>query len=201
MCQTRRPEMTLSPKNKLTKALTLSVVASFLASAALPVATAQAGHRGWNGDHRVHHVRKHKKHRKHYKKHRRNNNNAEALAAGLLGFAIGAIIVDQANRSQPRYVEPRRVYHPQPRQVYVQPQPRYEPYVERRPLNDVYDRPADYRNNDEPRVIRYEDEVAASYEPWTPGWAQWCDNKYRSFNANTGTFRGYDGRDHFCVVK
>jgi len=36
--------------------------------------------------------------------------------------------------------------------------------------------------------------------PWSPGWYRYCDKKYRSFNASTGTYRGYDGRDHFCVV-
>lgn len=38
------------------------------------------------------------------------------------------------------------------------------------------------------------------YEPWSNSWFQYCSNKYRSFNASTGTYRGYDGRDHFCVV-
>jgi len=32
-------------------------------------------------------------------------------------------------------------------------------------------------------------------------WYQWCQNNYRSFDAQRGTFRGYDGKDHFCVVK
>lgn len=40
-----------------------------------------------------------------------------------------------------------------------------------------------------------------SFEPWTKSWYRYCSNKYRSFNASTGTFRGYDGRDHFCVVR
>ncbi|TDH34350.1 BA14K family protein [Pseudohoeflea suaedae] len=35
-------------------------------------------------------------------------------------------------------------------------------------------------------------------EPWSPGWYRYCEDKYRSFNARTGTYRGYDGRDHFC---
>lgn len=42
---------------------------------------------------------------------------------------------------------------------------------------------------------------AGALEPWSPGWYEWCDNRYRSFNARTGTFRGYDGRDHFCVPR
>jgi BA14K-like protein len=37
-----------------------------------------------------------------------------------------------------------------------------------------------------------------SLEPWTRDWYRYCDNKYRSFNAKTGTYRGFDGRDHFC---
>ena len=48
-----------------------------------------------------------------------------------------------------------------------------------------------------PRVITYE----STLEPWTAGWYRWCDARYRSFNPRTGTFRGYDGRDHFCVPK
>lgn len=48
-----------------------------------------------------------------------------------------------------------------------------------------------------PNVITYE----SALEPWSPGWYRWCDARYRSFNPETGTFRGYDGRDHFCVPR
>jgi hypothetical protein len=48
-----------------------------------------------------------------------------------------------------------------------------------------------------PNVITYE----SSLEPWSPGWYRWCDARYRSFNPQTGTFRGYDGLDHFCVPR
>ena len=44
-------------------------------------------------------------------------------------------------------------------------------------------------------------QTSSSLEPWTPQWYSWCTQKYRSFNAETGTFRGYDGRNHFCVPK
>ncbi|MAY63701.1 MAG: hypothetical protein CML29_15975 [Rhizobiales bacterium] len=37
-----------------------------------------------------------------------------------------------------------------------------------------------------------------SLEPWTRDWYRYCDNRYRSFNPDTGTYRGFDGRDHFC---
>lgn len=40
-----------------------------------------------------------------------------------------------------------------------------------------------------------------SVAPWTQSWYQYCQNRYRSFNPTTGTYRGYDGKDHFCVVR
>lgn len=184
-------------KNTTTKAIALALATSFAATTALPVTAAEAGHKKhWKNHHKVH--KHHKKHKRHHHRH-----NGDALAAGLLGFAIGAIIVDQATR-------PRTVYV-QPDPVYVAPQPVYrEPYIQRRPLNDVYETPRyddsyddGYDNYDDggPKVIRYEDEVAVTYEPWTPEWARWCDNRFKTFNINTGTYRGYDGKDHFCVVK
>ena len=48
-----------------------------------------------------------------------------------------------------------------------------------------------------PGVITYE----SSLEPWSPGWYRWCEANYRSFDPERGTYRGYDGRDHFCVPK
>jgi hypothetical protein len=30
------------------------------------------------------------------------------------------------------------------------------------------------------------------------GWYEYCSSKYRSFNANTGTYTGYDGLTHYC---
>ena len=70
-------------------------------------------------------------------------------------------------------------------------QPRYE---ERR-----YVEP-DYYPEPEPRVIYRRQVVAPSYEPWTQSWYDYCSQRYRSFNPNTGTFVGYDGREHFCVA-
>ncbi|APH73098.1 BA14K family protein [Aquibium oceanicum] len=52
--------------------------------------------------------------------------------------------------------------------------------------------PADY---DEQRYS-----YAAGLEPWTAEWYRYCSQRYRSFDAQTGTFRGYDGQDHFCVA-
>lgn len=35
-------------------------------------------------------------------------------------------------------------------------------------------------------------------EPWTRDWYRYCANRYRTFNARTGTFMGSDGYRHFC---
>lgn len=153
------------------KAAVTGLAAAFLATTMLPVVTAEAGHRKYKrhyGGHQVVYVKKRKKHRR--------NNGGDALAAGIVGLAVGAIIADQAYR------------YNQPNVVYVQPQPRY---VAPQP---VYRAPA-------PRVITYDNAVRATYEPWSPGWYNWCSANYRSFNPSKGTFRGYDGLDHFCVVK
>ncbi|QBK31556.1 BA14K family protein [Roseitalea porphyridii] len=50
---------------------------------------------------------------------------------------------------------------------------------------------------DSPGVITYE----SALEPWSPGWYRWCEANYRSFDRDRGTYRGYDGQDHFCVPK
>ena len=106
--------------------------------------------------------------------HRRHNHRGggEAAAAGIIGFAAGAILGGAL--SQPRYghgyygggyggyYEPDVVYV-EPAPVYVQPAPVYY-----------------------------------ALEPWTPEWYAYCEDKYRSFNPSTGYFKGYDGRYHLC---
>jgi hypothetical protein len=106
--------------------------------------------------------------------HRRHNN--DALAAGVIGLAAGAII--GSTLSQQR-AEP--VYRPRP--VYRQV-----------PVYDAYpDAPPAPRRQ---YVVRYSSQV----EPWSRNWYRYCTNRYRSFNPQTGTYRGYDGRSHFCSV-
>lgn len=39
---------------------------------------------------------------------------------------------------------------------------------------------------------------AGGYAPFSAGYVSYCSSKYRSFDARTGTFMGYDGRRHFC---
>lgn len=58
-----------------------------------------------------------------------------------------------------------------------------------------------YNHNVYPSAPRKVVTHTGSLEPWTRGWYQYCDAKYRSFNPERGTYRGYDGRDHFCVAR
>lgn len=109
--------------------------------------------------------------RRHYK-HRGNDNTGEILAAGALGLVAGALIAG-GTRSQPVYND------------------YYEPPVRARPYREYY-RPAPRQ-----RVV-YSD--GYSVEPWTPEWYDYCSSRYRSFNARTGTFTGYDGVQRFCAA-
>ncbi|MFT2212282.1 BA14K family protein [Rhizobium giardinii] len=98
-----------------------------------------------------------------------HHDDGDALAAGALGLATG-VIIGGAVASQPRYQE----------RVYVDPEPEY--YEPRR----VY--------RARPVVV----ESYGSLEPWSRGWYRYCSQRYRSFDPQSGTFVGYDGREYFC---
>ncbi|MBX3580372.1 MAG: BA14K family protein [Rhizobiaceae bacterium] len=55
-----------------------------------------------------------------------------------------------------------------------------------------------------PRPIREYPQSAYYYEgglePWSRGWYEYCSDRYRSFDPESGTFVGYDGREHFCIA-
>lgn len=127
-----------------------------LATVIAPITSASADHRWRHGD------------RGYYRHHHRGG--GDALAAGAIGLAAGALIggaLSAQSRDDgvvyrdyddgPIYRAPARVYRP------VQA-PRYY----------------------------------GSAQPWTRDWYRYCADRYRSFNPETGTFRGYDGRDYFC---
>ncbi|MGF6176742.1 BA14K family protein [Ensifer sp. 4252] len=109
----------------------------------------------------------------------RHHNNGDAVALGALGLATG-VIIGGAIASQPRYSE----------RVYVDPEP---DYYEPRPA--YRSRPV-YRA--QPVVVDNYGDGYGSLEPWTPSWYRYCSQRYRSFNPDNGTFRGYDGRSYFC---
>jgi len=108
--------------------------------------------------------------------HHRRHHNGDAVAAGVLGLAAGALIGGAlANDAPPPYAD--RYYD--------------DGYYDR----DVVVRPAPVRRYyAEPQVV-YADRYA---EPWTRGWYEYCSDRYRSFNSRTGTFTGNDGEQHFC---
>ncbi len=106
--------------------------------------------------------------------HRRHyhHGGGDALAAGVAGLAVG-VIAGAALASPP---PPRRYYYDD---GY---------YAPRR----VYYRPA-YVYDEAPPVYR------PSLQPWSRSWYNYCANRYRSFDPRSGTFIGYDGRQHFCA--
>ncbi|MEM8542239.1 MAG: BA14K family protein [Pseudomonadota bacterium] len=165
------------------KALTNSIAALAIgASTIVPMATtAQAHDRGYGHVHRHGPIVKcnHRNNfcrpaKRHVYRHGSNHNSNVAGAAvlGIIGGAlIGSAIANSNN--QPRYVAPRQTYNPN---RYPQaPRPSYQKH----------------------RVVTH----GGSLEPWSRGWYQYCDAKYRSFNPQKGTYRGYDGLDHFCVAR
>ncbi len=107
--------------------------------------------------------------------HRHHRNDA-AIIAGVVGLAAG--VAAGSALAQPRYVEPDPVYVERP-PVYVQPEPAYV---------DEYP-PAPRRT-----YVNYD------LEPWSPQWYRYCSDRYRSFNPRSGTYVGYDGREHFCTA-
>ena len=111
-----------------------------------------------------------------YRHHSHRRDHSDAIAAGVIGLAAGAIIGGALSQpAQPNVIyqapPPPAYYPPQPQPVYQQPRPIYQPQP-----------------------------VYRGLDPWTPGWYDYCSRKYRSFNSQTGTFRGNDGRDHFCNI-
>ena len=112
---------------------------------------------------------------RHYRHDGGGNNVGVAIGAGVVGLAVGALIANSAN---PADVDDRR-------------------YEDRRYIDgDDYDRDAPRR----PHVVTYGDNEAVGVEPWSRAWFRYCSERYRTFDSETGTFRGNDGRDHFCTA-
>ena len=151
------------------------------------------------------------------RRHKRNK-RGDLIAAGILGLALGAIVVgsikeSKKQRSYTSYDTPQRpvplgnhnhdtrfIDPGQDPYGYDYQENTYNPpRVSRVPLDDYQSSGAGNNSQSGPNVITYEDTV--SLEPWTPGWYEYCASKYRSFNPAKGTFFGYDGEHHFCVPK
>ena len=144
--------------NRFFKACVLSTAVVATTLSALPAAEARDWRRGGYGGHGGYYGHDYNRHHK--------RSRGDAVAAGVIGLAAGALI-GGALASQPRY------YEPEPTYIIREPRPApYRPY-----RNDTY---------------------RASYEPWSPQWYRYCSDRYRSFDARSGTFLGYDGQRHFC---
>lgn len=123
---------------------------------------------------------------------RHHHNGGEAAALGIIGLAAGVIVGSAIADSNSR---PSRVYEPYDADPYRRaPQPRYyddedEGYYPSAPR--AY-QPRAYQS----RVVP----VRQALEPWTPAWYDYCGNRYRTFDANSGTYVGYDGGRHFCTA-
>ena len=118
---------------------------------------------------------------------RRGRNNA-AIAAGIAGLATGVIIAGALSQRNRYYGPGYSGYYYYP----AEPEVRYYRVRRAAPPAVVY--------YEEPRrVYRVERRVVrGGYEPWTDAWYDYCEARYRSFNPRTGTYRGYDGKNHFC---
>lgn len=121
------------------------------------------------------------KHHKHRPYHQpvivKKNDPGELIAAGIIGLAVGAIIVGAATQGSGHKTHvPHR---PRPDRNYFPPRP------------DEID--------DEPEII-YAEPAFDAPQPWSPEWYDYCNNRYRSFDDRSGTFLGYDGKRHFCVA-
>ena len=135
------------------KGMKIAILATAaLATVIVPLTSASAD--SWRGD-------------RYYRHHHGGYNGGDALAAGAIGLAAGALIGGAlAQPAEPIYRDYDDGYYRRPVRVYREVAPRYY----------------------------------GGAQPWSPGWYRYCANRYRSFNPETGTFRGYDGRDYFCNV-
>ncbi len=207
----------MSAQSPAFKTIATSLSVAFLMSTALPISTAQAHERHNASKHFGHgtHINK-KRHRKFHNrfgrgvhgqrayreihvarkaKKRRKSDNRDLIAAGIIGLAVGAIIAGQSSGRKP---QPSYQYQ----EPYQEPYSGNSGYGDPIPLTEYEDTYSDstYGNtNNQPHVVTYND--TGSLAPWTPGWRKWCEQNYRSFKPSRGTYRGYDGLDHFCVPR
>lgn len=125
------------------------------------------------------------------------NGGGGLLAAGVVGAVIGAAVARPYYYGPPAvYVAPQPAYvYEEPSYTYVAPRTHYGPPAYwRRPLSEFYGTPPTGYPPAYPQT-------QANAEAWTPAWYDYCRNKFRSFDENSGTYLGYDGQRHFCVIR
>ena len=138
--------------------LSLAVVATAFAS--LP---AEAGER-W------------REHRHYSGRHVSNN---DAVAAGVLGLAIGALAAGALVSNRDVVVDRNPLRHPRPRPI------------------------RDWEFDAEPGVEYYgvQSNYGREFDRWSKRWYRYCEQHYRTFDPRSGTFLGRDGREHFCLAE
>lgn len=111
---------------------------------------------------------------RHFGGHR---NRDISIVAGIAGLAIGAMIADSYAKR-----------HAADDDDGYDDDPSYD--------RDYYP-PAPARNPD----VVYAPRHAGAVEPWSRQWYRYCENRYQTFDPQTGTFMGNDGHRHFCNAR
>ena len=144
----------------ITRRLVISFAAAATLVSSMPAAEAFERH----GDRRRPHVTRH------------DDRVGAAIGAGIIGLALGAVIVGAISKgnADPNGGNPYRRPRPSPDRTFFPAAP--------------HGYHADTRH-------------AASFEPWSPGWYDYCAARYRSFSAAEGTFPTYGGKTRFCVAE
>lgn len=129
-----------------------------------------------------------------WRRHERHERNRDAAVLGVLGLAAGVAVGSAL--AQPRQPEGRVYIDPPVRDYTPPPSPRYT-------YQPAYGSDDDGYYPEPPRarsVPVYSPPARPVYgaEPWTRAWYDYCSQRYRSFNARTGTFTDYDGQRRFC---
>ena len=132
-----------------------------MAAVAVPLATASAdpwGYGGWGGGPGYYH-------------HHHRHHHGDAIAAGVVGLAAGALLGSALSQPAPVYEEPAP--------ISAAPPPPPPVYYAAPPARVVY---------------------RSGYQPWSRAWYAYCSDRFRSFNPRTGTYLGLDGQNHFCTA-
>ncbi len=147
----------------------------------------------------------------------RQNDNGDVLIAGLLGAAVGAVVVGALARADhPEGENPFR--HPRPsidRELLFgnlfdvpSPDPAVVDYDDGGSGDDEYYAYADGGDDE----YAYDDggdddfgdgsyeQATYLYEPWTRDWYRYCARTYDTFDPNTGTYLDRWGTEQFCVA-
>lgn len=207
--------------NKLTKAVILGTVA--VASLASTFEAASAGERFWRNrgwhDHGW---------RYHNGPGFRNRALAAGVIGLTAGVIVGEALADPpvVYRERPDVVVDESTVYDEPEAEYVGPaddyaQPDDQDYVAPRNHRrvDQSQRDDQYQGDDQGQMDeqaegqdyfpnrpdkhhsqqRDNDVAQGALEPWTAQWRSYCKQRFSSFNATTGTYKGYDGKSHFCT--